>query len=158
MVTWIGNSASKIVISDHATPSSGTYAWGLESVQIWEIDPLLLDSTSSDEAQGESFGFKPFIKKVDWRLVGAKITNETDYLNLKKAIGSWEAASTMLYLSVTNEWSTNNHAVMGTYAAPTTLSQVTGCLSNLAINHSFPATKLVNIDFKYKKTMIAVGA
>jgi hypothetical protein len=158
VVTTIGNTSAKIIIADHATIASATYAWYLEAAQCWEIDPLPIAQDTKDEAAGISIAFKPFIKSVDWRIVGAKITNETDYFNLKKAIGSWEKNSTLLYLFVYNEWSSNNHAVMPTYATPTTNSQITGTLRSLAINHSFPAMKIVNVDFKYKNKMVAVGS
>lgn len=132
MVTNIGNTNSRVVISDNATIASGTYAWYLSSAnnvtpkRSWPLSFLV----KAVNALAKVFGKKAY--KVDniWQLE-TEITTLTDWQNLQKAIGTWEKASTLLYLHIWNEWGTSNlFAVYPTYTTPTTLAQMTGMLSD----------------------------
>lgn len=127
MVTNIGNTAAKTIISDNATPSSGTYAWYLtceKPKRSWALGALVKIA----QVFGITLSKKGYKLDNVWTL-DTIISTKTDWENLQKAIGTWEKASTALYLSVQNELAVN-FAQYPTYATPTTLAQMIGHLSN----------------------------
>lgn len=155
VVTTIGNTAAKIIISDHATPASGTYAWYIEAAlpRMGNRMPYY-DKMAQNHPNAISRGIKQMIIDMVWVIQGAKITSSTDWDNLMKALGYWEKNNTTLYLSVKNEWD-SNLAQFGTYAAPTTLAQITGQLMNFFAK-PLAAMVEVSVDFKYINTFAEV--
>jgi hypothetical protein len=130
MVTSIGNTSFRNVISDNATIASGTYAWYLNCAngvkRIWPLSFLV----KTINAFAKILGKKAYKTDMVWMLE-TTITSLTDWQNLQKAIGTWEKASTLLYLHIWNEWGSSNlFAVYPTYTTPTTLAQNTGHLSD----------------------------
>jgi hypothetical protein len=148
MVTNIGSTSNKIVISDHATPASGTYAWYIpaESYEgTWQME--FISGTRQATPAGQAIGEKGYILDMVKRFRNISITNNTDWQNLLKALHYWEKNSTKLYLSVQNEWA-SNLALTGTYATPTTLVQFTGKLQNLR-DLVYPNEVVVNVEMVY---------
>jgi hypothetical protein len=129
MVTSIGNTGAKCVISDNATIASGTYAWYLlceKPKRSWPLSWLV----KTINVFAKILGKKAYKTDMVWSL-DTIITSLTDWQNLQKAIGVWEKASTLLYLHIWNEWGTSNlFAFYPTYATPTTLAQNTGHISD----------------------------
>lgn len=134
MVTYIPMSNYtnyKTIVSDHATPSSGTYAWYFTNEKPkmnWVMSSLIKIANFF----GITLSKKGYKLDAVWNLETI-LSNFTDYENMLKAVHSWEKNSTMLYLNVQNEWG-SNLALTGSYAAPTTLTQMKGHLSDLNID------------------------
>lgn len=155
VVVSIGNTSAKIIISDNATPASGTYAWYIEAEFVRFLNKMpYYDKMYQSHPSGITRGIKQFMLDMGWSFQGIKITNSTDWDNLLKAFGYWEKNNSKLYLSVKNEWD-SNLATIGTYAAPTTLAQQTGQLSNF-IATIFAAIATCGVDFRYVNTIAEV--
>ena len=130
MVTNIGNTSFRNVISDNATIASGTYAWYLNCdahpKRTWPLSWMV----KTINVFAKILGKKAYKTDMVWSL-DTVITSLTDWQNLQKAIGTWEKASTLLYLHIWNEWGTSNlFAFYPTYVTPTTLAQNTGHISD----------------------------
>jgi hypothetical protein len=129
MVTNIGNTAARCIISDNSTPSAGTYAWYLmceKPKRNWPLSWMV----KTINVFAKILGKKAYKTDMVWSL-DTKITSLTDWQNLQKAIGTWEKASTLLYLHLWNEWATSNiFGAYPTYATPTSLGNVLGHLSD----------------------------
>jgi hypothetical protein len=125
MVTNIGNTNLKNIISDHETPGSGTYAWYLLKASLAEPRAPLINADFAAEVNiKDKFFDLTTIWKLTWIINGG-----TEATNFKKMLETWEAGNTRLYLSVKNEWGVEL-AVRGTQAVPATLNQLRGkCFS-----------------------------
>lgn len=153
VVTYIpatGYTNYKTIVSDNATPASGTYVWYFTAPLPKGLLPLK-ELVEIDEATAVKVIKKGYYMNEIWNLETV-ITTYTDYENMLKAIGTWEKASTLLYLNVQNEWN-NNLAVYPSYATPTTLVQVRGTLSNLQ-REPHANGVLVRIQFKQSTTAV----
>ena len=75
--------------------------------------------------QDNSIVYDGFTLKSMWSL-NSKLKTNTEYLNLKKARYYWSANTSLLYLSIKNELSAENLAVVARFATPETLVQFTG--------------------------------
>lgn len=153
VVTYIpasGYTNFNTIISDNANPASGTYAWYLTDATpkgVWPLKELV----NIDEATGVSLSKKGYNLNETWVLESI-IDVFTDYENMLKAIGTWEKASTLLYLNIQNSWG-SNIAIYPSYATPTTLVQVRGTLSNLT-KERFPNAVKIRVQFNQKTTAV----
>jgi len=153
MATTVGNTNSKIIISDNATPGSGTYAWYLPANSARMKWPLaFIDGTYVAAEGGITTGTKGFKRNLIWAFRDVPITSDTDFQNLLKIVNYYEANSTLLYLSVKTTDFTTEMAVVGTKAAPTTLGQQTGRLQNFEITRIEGSQVWVNIEFVFQST------
>jgi Asp-tRNA(Asn)/Glu-tRNA(Gln) amidotransferase B subunit len=153
MVTNIGNTSANCNISDHATPASATYAWYIEGQRYTWLEKLPLE-VDEDLALDLNNGFKMFQNIKSFEFDSIEITNVTDFDNLKKAIAYWEKNNTLLYISIKNGWG-YELATWGTISAPTTLSRITGCLTDMRIRFDAELA-IIDITFKHKKIMQSV--
>ena len=144
MVTNIGNTSAKIVISDNATPASGTYAWYITCENSGFRRPLR-SLVEADLAAEVDIMEKYFDARKAYWIRNGLITTAAEYDNMLDAIDYWEANNTRLYLSVKNEWN-SNLATIGTKAAPTTQGQMRGKLKNYS-DRVFASSVQFNIEF-----------
>jgi len=148
MVTNIGNTADGVIISDHATPASGTYAWYIPVLNCQKHMQLnWIDKTRQDLIGGRSMGKKGLIKAMMYEFHDISIANFADYDNLMDAIGEWDANSTLLYLTVKNGWG-SNLAIFRTSKATATAIQWTGRLYNY-MDKPNPNEVMVHVYFVY---------
>lgn len=127
IVPAVGYADRKTVVSDHATPASGTYAWYFDNPlpkRQWPMKAL----TKVESAAGITQMMKGYTLNSVYALE-TTIDNDADYENVQKMLNYWEAHNTFLYLDIQNEWNVNL-AKYGTYAAPTTLVQMRGKLAD----------------------------
>lgn len=151
VATNIGNTSAKVIISDNATPSSGTYAWYIicEPVRMLWPKNYIPDGGESKTLNGISIGINAFILNIQFQIRNAPITSLTDWQNLLKALGTWEKSKTLLYLSIKNEMGgSTNLASFPTYATPTTLGQITGKVKNFEASFETNEIK-INCVFDY---------
>lgn len=133
MVINIGDTNSKIIISDNATPNNGTYAWYLtpdESagppMSMEALRAVPRGNVSSIDSHTIIPGF--FLEEV--YTLSDIIRNATDYNSLLDAKDYWKQNKNLLYLSLKNEWGVNL-ATTGSASNPTTQTQLTGVLNSL---------------------------
>jgi len=126
----IGNSANKIHISDNATVGNGVYRWYIPGSwnSNWPMKPTYKQTVPA----GKSMLRKGYSLDESYSFSDIPIDSFTDYQNLLKALHYWEKNSSKLYLWIqTDGFGANNLAVLGTYAAPDTITtQFTGKLIN----------------------------
>ena len=152
MVTWIGSSSAKVIISDNATPANGTYALGITPERVKGKDGLpFLQGTDIDSPGGIGIGNKAFIIKALYTFSNFDIASYSDWENLLKAIGTWEKNSTVLYLSVKNEWG-SELAYKSTYSTPTTLVLWRGKSINLDWEVLANSVRINSLQFIYKRS------
>lgn len=127
VATTIGNTAAIIILSDNATPGSGTYAWYIAGKFqfIWG-DKFIESNEELDGMGGVTTGTKGLVLDMEYRFDSVPVVGWTDYENLRKALFYWSKNDTKLYLSIKPQnMSSNNIAVACTNVAPTTLIQFT---------------------------------
>jgi len=106
VVIAIGNTNAKTIISDHATPASGVYAWYVTAEQEGGVEPRL-PLINHEMAAEVNVKEKYFDLSSIYKISNAKITSATYWDRLKDALDYWDAHDTQLYLSVKNEWGAN---------------------------------------------------
>jgi hypothetical protein len=162
MVTTIGNTAHPIIISDHTTPASGTWAWYIPAESYRAKWPMrFTDQTYQSSPGGITTGQAGYY--LDWKvnLSGMDITGDTDVRNLNKALIEWHAKSTLLYLSVIPKELTKEILVQITYAlasVPTwgssdaNLLKLTGRLTNFVHERLLPNGFTCGVEFNYQSS------
>jgi len=141
---------AKTIISDHDTPASGVYAWGITAEQQVGAEPRA-PIINLEFAAEVNLKEKFFDLTSTFRITNAHITSATYWDRLKDALDYWDAHDTRLYLSVKNEWGVDL-ATRGTKSdsSDTTITQVKyrGKLFNFRWLPK-PAEVLVNVEFHY---------
>jgi hypothetical protein len=114
MVTNVGNTTDKVIISDNATPASGTWAVYLNPKQITgpkETTVFLLNEIAGSDTLIETWGGRAvqvIFRNCEWDLSGAGGNMEL----LKRARQYWNANSTTLYLAIKDK-NGYNQATLG---------------------------------------------
>jgi hypothetical protein len=158
MVTSIGNTSDIIIISDHATPASGVYAWYIPASAMeytWTIGPT--KDSRKVTAGGISSGNNVYELDDTYRFRDIPLVGYTDITNLKKALVYWSAKNSRLYLSIKPQsMSSQNIALVARYtdinqtSGAVTLSQFTGKLQNFRAGELTDDRYKVNIDMYYE--------
>ena len=144
MVTWIGKDDSKIVVSDNATPSSGTYAWGCVMDKPVKGHLPFAPMTQIITTGGKNERIEQLKLEGSCKL-GLLLENNTDWQNWLKSLGTWKKNKTKLFLSIKNEWDSNLMLIPDA-TTPTTLNQWTGGVENFLFT-LLPNTNQVEFAF-----------
>jgi hypothetical protein len=157
--TTIGNTNHPIIIYDHATYASATWAWYLPASSFRYKWPMrFTDGTYQSSPGGITTGQLGFYLDLKFHFNGIDIVGETDNTNLNKALMQWHAQNTLLYLSVIPKELTKGIFRCITYAlaaVPTwgssdaNLTLPTGRLQNLVCEGLLPNGQTVGIEFVY---------
>lgn len=144
--TTIGNTAATTIISDNATPGSGTYAWYIVTEAQGGVEPrapiAAIDLAAQTNILKKNFDFTAV-----YRMSNIPVQSAVDFDNLRDALDYWDANDTRLFLSVKNTWSANL-ATRGTKAVPTTQNQYRGKLLNFRWEPKSNEV-IVGIEFHY---------
>jgi len=155
MVTNIGNTDDKIIISDNATVASSTYAWYLPASTYdgkWPLGPIGKSRVLCTD--GTATGTSSLTADIVKNFREIPMTSWTNYSNLQKALAYWSKKDSLLYLSFKSD-GTNNVAVVAHFAdvnttsGAVTLSQFTGKLRNYSEGKFVSDSCYVNIDMYY---------
>jgi len=164
MVTNIGNTGDLIIISDHATPGSGVYAWYLPASSYQASWPMGAEKGTRVVANnGTATGQNGLTLDLTKVFQDVPIVGWTDYSNLQKALAYWNTPnlstglSPRLYLSIKPAgMSSNNIAVVARFSdvntstGAVTLSQFTGKLKDYRETKLLDNQVNVNIAMYYE--------
>ena len=124
----------KVIIADHATPTSGTWAIYLNPENItegWDISQVGIVNTGDDISTGTDYGAMKYV----WQFVNCKYkvpsSTNVNWDNLKKAIASWIDVDndTTLYLTNKNKNGYNE----ATWAVGGTITQCNVKINSIKI-------------------------